>query len=139
MLLTLIGIILCVLGFAGLIFSDDRHRYSDSGIETLSGFALGIGIIWLIVCIIFIIIAHFTIINNINISMISTREKQLRNRLNVCQAIMKMYQRLLLYRKHMIGIKKFIMRNIGLIIYGQIGSGLKVCRFFRIHRIEVIF
>lgn len=68
MLLTLIGIILCVLGFAGLIFSDDRHRYSDSGIETLSGFAFGIGIIWLIVCIMFIIVAHCTIINNINIS-----------------------------------------------------------------------
>lgn len=121
MLLTLIGIILCALGFAGLIFSADR--YFDSGIEILSGFALGIGIIWLMVCIMFIIITHCTIRNNI--SMISTREKQLRNRLNICQAITKMYQRLLLYKKHMIGIKKFTMRNIGLIIYGQIGFGLK--------------
>lgn len=66
MLLTLIGIILCVLGFAGLIFSADRHRYFDSGIKILSGFALGIGIIWLMVCIMFIIITHCTIRNNIS-------------------------------------------------------------------------
>lgn len=64
MLLTLIGIILCALGFAGLIFSADR--YFDSGIEILSGFALGIGIIWLMVCIMFIIITHCTIRNNIS-------------------------------------------------------------------------
>ena len=43
MLLTLIGIILCALGFA-----------------------LGIGIIWLMVCIMFIIITHCTIRNNIS-------------------------------------------------------------------------
>lgn len=122
MLLTLIGIILCALGFAGLIFSADR--YFDSGIEILSGFALGIGIIWLMVCIMFIIITHCTIRNNISNDQYE-REKQLRNRLNICQAITKMYQRLLLYKKHMIGIKKFTMRNIGLIIYGQIGFGLK--------------
>ncbi len=68
MLLTLIGIILCVSGFVGLILSADRPRYFDSGIEILSGIALGIGFIWLIVCIAFIIIVHCTIIDNINIS-----------------------------------------------------------------------
>lgn len=66
MLLTLIGIILCVLGFAGLIFSAYKHRYDNSGIEMFSGFALVLGIIWLTVCITFIIIAHCTIRNNIS-------------------------------------------------------------------------
>lgn len=65
MLLTLIGVVLCVLGFVGLIFSADRYRYSDSSIEMLSGFALIFGIIWLMMCIIFIIIPHCTAKNSI--------------------------------------------------------------------------